>query len=303
MGMTLQSFMIYSFVICMEKHDLLQTRMDKELKDSFSISYLSKQHFDSLLVCRANYNRVFILETGRGTLQVDDVTYPISGTELFLIAKGQLYAFGAGTEITGYELSFGDCFWEKAPGSASNCKAVLFNNAAANQQLPLSNAYCTEVGSLFQLLHQEFLTDDYPNKLDALAAYLKIIMIKIANVNASLVNGYDSYENQLYRQFLELVSQLYQTTHEVAYFARQLGVSARKLSDLCRRCSGKGAKDIINGQVIAEAKRSLQFSSKPVKEIAFHLNFSTPDQFSHFFKKNTQISPNDYRGHFVNIGM
>lgn len=301
--MTFQSLVFYRFVNGMEKHDLLQTRMDKELKDSFSISYLSKRHFDSRLVCRANYNRVFILETGNGTLQVDDVTYPINGNELFLVAKGQLYAFVAGTEITGYELSFGDCFWEKAPGSASNCKAVLFNNAAANQQLPLSNADCTEVGSLFQLLHQEFLTDDYPNKLDALAAYLKIIMIKIANVNASLVNGYDSYENQLYRQFLELVSQQYQTTHEVADFARQLGVSARKLSDLCKRCSGKGAKDIINGQVIAEAKRSLQFSSKPVKEIAFHLNFSTPDQFSHFFKKNTQISPNDYRGHFVNIGM
>lgn len=301
--MTLQWFMIYSFVNGMEKHDFLQTRMDRELKDSFSITHLSKQYFDNLLVCRANYNRVFILETGNGTLQVDDVIYKVNGSELFLVAKAQLYAFGPGTEITGYELSFGDCFWEKAPGSASNCKAVLFNNAAANQQLPLSDTDYTEVNGLFKLLHLEFIKDDYSNKLDALAAYLKIIMIKIANVNASLVNGYDSYENQLYRRFVELVSQQYQTTHEVADFALQLGVSARKLSDLCRRCSGKGAKDIINGQVIAEAKRSLQFSSKPVKEIAFHLNFSTPDQFSHFFKKNTQVSPNDYRGHFVNIGM
>jgi AraC-like DNA-binding protein len=156
---------------------------------------------------------------------------------------------------------------------------------------------------LFSTLYQEFLKEDYPNKPDALAAYLKIIMIKIANVNAALINGFDSYENQLYRKFIELVSSQYQTTHEVADFADHLNISARKLSDLCRRCSGKGAKDIINGQLIAEAKRSLQFSSAPVKEIAFQLNFSTPDQFSHFFKKNTQISPNDYRGHFVNIGM
>ena len=128
-------------------------------------------------------------------------------------------------------------------------------------------------------------------------------MIKIANVNASLINGYDSFENQLYRQFIELVSYQYQTTHEVADFANQLGIPARKLSELCKRCSGKGAKDIINGQLIAEAKRSLQFSAKPVKEIAFQLNFQAPDQFSHFFKKYTQISPNDYRNHFVNIGM
>jgi AraC-like DNA-binding protein len=280
-----------------------QAHVDKEIKDSFSINYLSNQTFDGLSVCRINYHRIFMLSEGSGTLLVDDVAYQLSGSELFLLAKGQLYAFHPNTRITGYELSFGDCFWEKAPDSASNCKAVLFNNAAANQQLPLNNTDQSELDVLFQMLYQEFIKDDYPNKLDALAAYLKIIMIKIANVNAALIHGYDSYEKQLYREFIELVSKQYQATHEVAYFASQLGISARKLSDLCKRCSGKGAKDIINGQLIAEAKRSLQFSSKPVKEIAFHLNFSTPDQFSHFFKKNTQISPHDYRDRFVNIGM
>jgi AraC-like DNA-binding protein len=54
--------------------------------------------------------------------------------------------------------------------------------------------------------------------------------------------------------------------------------------------------------LISEAKRSLQFSSLPVKEIAFELNFSSPDQFSHFFKKNAQFSPLDYRTLFINIG-
>jgi AraC family transcriptional activator of pobA len=70
----------------------------------------------------------------------------------------------------------------------------------------------------------------------------------------------------------------------VADYANQLGISAQKLTDLTKRCSGRGAKDLINGQLIAEAKRSLQFSSILVKEIAFQLDFSTPDQFSHFFK-------------------
>lgn len=287
----------------MSEKSFLQLQVDQELKDSFSVNHLSNQSFDALSVRRANYHRIFIVNDGRGTLQADDTTFNLSGNELLLIAKGQLYGFHPGTRINGNELSFGDCFWEKAPGSASNCKAVLFNNASANQQLPLNSTDYTELDILFNTLYKEFIKEDYPNKLDALAAYLKIIMIKIANVTASLINGYDSHENQLYRRFIELVSSQYQTTHEVADFANQLGISARKLSDLSRRCSGKGAKEIINGQLIAEAKRSLQFSSRPVKEIAFYLNFSTPDQFSHFFKKNTQVSPNDYRDRFVNIGM
>ncbi|SHM58395.1 helix-turn-helix domain-containing protein [Mucilaginibacter sp. OK098] len=280
----------------------LNTLFDKEIKDSFSIIRYNNQQFDLQPLCRLTYNRIFLINTGSGAIRVDNETYPVIGNETFLLAKGQVYAFDQYTTISGYELCFGDCFWEKTPASASNCKAVLFNNAAANQHLRINAESFSELDTLFRVLYTEYIGTDYINKLDALAAYLKIIMIKIANVNASLINGYDNFENQLYRQFLELVSNQYQTTHEVADFANQLGISARKLSDLCKRCSGKGAKDIINGQLIAEAKRSLQFSSKPVKEIAFQLNFSAPDQFSHFFKKNTQISPNDYRDHFVNIG-
>jgi AraC family transcriptional activator of pobA len=276
---------------------------DKEIKDSFSISPIENHVINAQVVHRTTYNRMFLIIAGVGNLKIDDRIFPVSGGELILIAKGQVYAFTPNTSLSGYELCFGDCFWEKAPASASNCKAVLFNNASANQHIPLSDNDLSELLSLYSILFREFIKGAYINKLDALAAYLKIIMIKVANMNAALIKGYDNYENQLYRQFLELISKQYKDTHEVAEFARQLGVSARKLAELCNRISGKGAKEIINGQIIAEAKRTLQFSSRPVKEIAYYLNFSSPDQFSHFFKKNTQISPDHYRAHFVQIGM
>ncbi|MDB5129381.1 MAG: AraC-type DNA-binding protein [Mucilaginibacter sp.] len=274
---------------------------EKELKDSFSVNYLDKK-FESI-ACRLIYHRMILVQSGKGNLLVDDLSFPISDNQLLLIAKGQIYQFQTGMYITGYEISFGDCFWEKAPASASNCKAVLFNNASVNQQLPLNDEDYKELSLLFEMLNQEYLKADFSNKLDALAAYLKIIMIKVANVNASLARGYDSFENQLYGQFLELLSQQYRNSHEVADYARQLGISARKLTDLSKRCSGHGAKELINGQLIAEAKRSLQFSSQPIKEIAFMLNFSTPEQFSHFFKKNSHVSPQGFRTQFVNIGM
>jgi AraC family transcriptional activator of pobA len=277
--------------------------IDNEIENSFAIRAIQQHATLPVTVFRANYHRIFMIDEGSGSIGIDEVNYSIAGKSLLLIAKGQLFSFQQNATILGYEIVFGDCFWEKTPQSANNCKAVLFNNAEANQQIPLSDKDYTQLNPLFEDLYQEYLNEEYINKLDAMAAYLKIIMIKIANINALLTKGYDTYEKQLYRRFLELVSTQYQDTHEVADFANQLGIPARKLSDLCKRCSGKGAKDIINGQLIAEAKRSLQFSSNPIKEIAFHLNFSSPDQFSHFFKKNTQISPVDYRERFVKIAM
>ena len=275
--------------------------VEEQLRDSFSIRHLT-DHRPEAKPVRLIYHRILFLHQGHGRLTIDQQTFPIKGPELFLLAKAQVYVFNPDAAFSGYQLSFGDCFWERSPASANNCKSVLFNDASANQQITLNHQDLEELSPLFDQLEKESRKEDYLNKLDAMAAWLKIIMIKVANIHVALIHAYDDEEKRAYRNFLELVSSQYRTHHEVAAFALQLNITPRKLSDLCRRCSGRGAKDIINGQLLAEAKRSLQFSSHPVKEIAYELNFSTPEQFSHFFKKNASISPQDYREEFVNFG-
>jgi AraC-like DNA-binding protein len=280
----------------------MELLFEKDIKDSFRISHFTQNEGLVPIPQRLTYHRILFVQEGAGVIEIDDVRFGLTGKALFLLSKGQLCRFPEKSKVTGYELNFGDCFWEKAPESASNCKAVLFNNAAENQQIPLNDTAFVELDFLFQSLLNEFEKKDYVNKLDVLAAYLKIIMIKIANVNAEAGAGFDNHEKQLYRSFIELVSRKYREMHEVAEYAMELNVPARRLSDICRRCAGKGAKELINGQIVAEAKRSLQFSSQPVKEIAYQLHFSSPEQFSHFFKKNAQMSPQDYRIRFVNFG-
>ncbi|WP_291150197.1 helix-turn-helix domain-containing protein [Flavobacterium sp. UBA7680] len=276
--------------------------VEEEIKNSFSIRFLEDKRYEQKSTYRLVYNRILLIESGAGEIIIDDQIFQISSSQLFLIAKGQFISFNSETKFTAYELSFGDCFWERTPSSANNCKAVLFNNASANQTIPLNHQNNIELISIFKSLWYEYQKEEYINQLDALAAYLKIIMIKIANVNHSLSKGFDSYENQTYAQFLELISKNYKTSREVADYAELLGISARKLTDLCKRCSNRGAKELINGQIIAEAKRALQFTSNPIKEIAFQFNFNTAEQFSHFFKKNAQVSPHEYRLLFLNIG-
>jgi len=283
---------------------ITDVRQEKDLIDSFSVKYYGTDPFlAEPSPYRLTYHRILLISNAEGSLYIDDQAFHINGNDLFLIAKGQMTGFNEGTKFSGFELSFGDCFWERSPSSANNCKAVLFSNVANNQKISLSDKDYHEIAALFNALFHEFSGPGYVSKLDAMAAYLKIIMIKIANVNAALTKGTDSYEHKLYRDFLELIGQNYQSSHEVGDYAALMGISSRKLTDLSKKCSGKGAKELINELLIAEAKRALQFSSRPVKEIAYQLNFSTPDQFSHFFKKNTEISPQDYRLQFVNSGI
>ncbi|MHB8209659.1 helix-turn-helix domain-containing protein [Mucilaginibacter sp.] len=274
--------------------------VENELTNHFQIFKWTNQVFRITTPYRLACHRIFFVESGSGNIQIDNDVFAVCDHGLFLLSKGQIYNFSEDSSITGFEISFDDFFWEKSPASANNCKAILFDDASQIQLLPLKEADFGELNFFLTLLYKEYLKPGYINKPDALAAFLKIIMIKMANVNALLV-GFDHYEKHVYRKFIELVKMQCRFSHEVADYADKLDVPPRKLSDLCKRCSGKGAKELINDQLIVEAKRSLRFSSNQVKEIAFDLNFSTPEQFSHFFKKNAQISPQDYRKRLVNI--
>src|SRR3569833_1356968 len=154
-----------------------------ELRDSFAVVQVTPMDMYDTQPMRLRYHTIYLLEKARGSVQIDDVDHTLSGGQLLLAAKGQVLVFSSGMRMEGFVISFGDCFWEKAPASASNCKAVLFNNAAANQQLIISDGDLTELRPLFLSLLQESRKPPYINQLDALAAYLKIIMIKIANIN------------------------------------------------------------------------------------------------------------------------
>jgi AraC family transcriptional activator of pobA len=275
---------------------------EQEIKDSFSISFLKE--CAPVGITRLNYHRILLVKSGNGEVMIDNKSYPVSGNEIFLLSKGQLFSFHTDQSIKGYSLNFGDSFWERSPASASNCKGVLFNNVSSHQHIPVSEKEVNNLLPIFDMMHQEYGMEEYINKPDAIAAYLKVMMIKIANLKDALRDGaYDKQENQLYRKFMELVIKQYPSNRSVESYAEMLGLSARKLSDVCRKCGGQGAKEIIDGQLLAEAKRFLQFTSKPVKEIAYNLNFSTPEQFSHYFKRMASVSPDSYRSIFVNIGM
>jgi AraC-like DNA-binding protein len=271
------------------------------LNESFSIALL---HTDPLVtgqVYRPDYNLIIFITKGKAILTVDGEIFEISKNNLLLLSKGQVYSF-LDASAEGYLLKFGNCFWDKTPISASNCKAVLFDNGTANRQFSLTEENQTEMVSLFNAALTDYEGEYYYNKADALAAYLKIIIIKIANIHSLLQQNTGTYDTKLYQSFIVLVQEDFKKHHHVSEYAHKLGVSSRKLQDVCK-AAGTGAKETINEELITEAKRLLQFTSLPVKEIAATLGFATPYHFSNFFKKHTQHSPIEHRQLVVEIGI
>jgi AraC family transcriptional activator of pobA len=86
----------------------------------------------------------------------------------------------------------------------------------------------------------------------------------------------------------------------VNFMASDLNLSARYLSDMLKQETGKTAIDLIHIYLINEAKNRLKGEDQSVSEIAYTLGFENLPYFSRLFKKETGVSPNQFKKQLVN---
>lgn len=101
--------------------------------------------------------------------------------------------------------------------------------------------------------------------------------------------------NIICENFMKLVHKYHCREREVGFYANKLCLTPKYLSQLISRTSGKSAPDWINSFVILEAKNLLKYTDKDIKEIAYELNFRSTPVFYRFFKKQTGMTPAEYR--------
>lgn len=86
----------------------------------------------------------------------------------------------------------------------------------------------------------------------------------------------------------------------VTDIAGQLNISRRYLTDLLKTETGKTAQDLIHISLISEAKNRLLTDDKTISEIAYALGFENMPYFSRLFKKETGLSPTQYKNQYLN---
>jgi AraC family transcriptional activator of pobA len=97
------------------------------------------------------------------------------------------------------------------------------------------------------------------------------------------------------KAFRELVDSDYRQHRPVKVYASDLGVTVATLGRLCQEQLGMTPMAVINTRLVLEAKRELAYSSLSIKEVAHDLGFSDVGYFSRFFRKNSELSPSEFR--------
>ena len=82
---------------------------------------------------------------------------------------------------------------------------------------------------------------------------------------------------------------------EVAYYAEQLNVTVKYLSNTVKRQTGKSVTYYIDRYTVPMIKEYLEHSALSIVQIAEEMNFTTPSYFSRYVTKHLGVSPKAYR--------
>lgn len=105
-----------------------------------------------------------------------------------------------------------------------------------------------------------------------------------------------SRKQVLCHQFVRLIRENSAHEHQVPFYADRLCISSRYLGDIvAENFGGLTPKQLIDKQLISEIKVQLDNPLLSVSEIAQYFNFPEHTSMSRFFKRNTGMSPKEYR--------
>ena len=108
-------------------------------------------------------------------------------------------------------------------------------------------------------------------------------------------NNSHNRAEEYFKQFTHLLGEHFREERSVGFYARQLCITPKYLTTLIKRISGQSVSVWIDNYVILEAKTLLKYSTMSIQEIAYYLNFPNQSFFGSYFKRNTGMSPSQYK--------
>ena len=100
---------------------------------------------------------------------------------------------------------------------------------------------------------------------------------------------------ELFNRFMMLLERDYKISRDVNYYAAQMNISSKYLTNIVSQVTGHTPKTIIDQYVILQIKMHLKRTTQSIKEMAWEFHFADVSFFCRYFKKHTGLTPQQIR--------
>jgi len=258
----------------------------------------ANRHFSVKYPHRHDFFEVLYLSKGSGFHIIDGNKYEIQPPCVFFMSPGQAHKIEFSNDIEGYIFIFTSEFYLINQTNQNRLIEFSFFFTIRQENRPLMLESKQDVQFLETLFKKGIAEIEKREKfsVDLLRSVLDLVLTSCAVLYKPDENLLPKGKgNIVVKKFLQLVEENYQNNLTVNEYADKLSITPNHLTQTVNQLTGKTSSQIIKAKQVLEIKGLLVHTNLSVTEIAGQLNFPDQSYFTRFFKRETGISPLQYR--------
>lgn len=258
----------------------------------------ANRHFSVKYPHRHDFFEVLYLQRGSGYHVIDGNKYEIKPPCVFFMSPGQAHKLELSHDIEGYIFIFTADFYLLNRSNQNSLIEFPFFYTIHQDNPPLFLNEESDI-QFFEALFRQGVTEISRSEgysVEMLRSVLDLILTTCAARYQVPENLLSKGRGQiLVKRFFHLVEENHQKNLSLSQYADMIGITPNHLTQTVKTLTGKTSSQIIKAKQLLEIKRLLVHTNLSVSEIASQLNFEDQSYFTKFFRRETGLTPIQYR--------
>ena len=237
---------------------------------------------------------VILITKGAGTADIDFRTVAMSEGQLGIIAPGQVHS----------NISIKECeLWmlRMSPEMMDvDYRYRLDEYAMTGKPVRLTEDTMRILGEAMEFLRKLMASINDGQSMKSMLFNMLNVVLGI--ITPRILSGQSKprlRSTEVTVKFKQMLPQYVRQQKRPSFYANELCISGVYLNEVVKKSTGMTPSEWINIAILLEAKRLLRSTALTVKEIAHELGFQDHAYFSRFFKKNTAMTPLEFRSRIL----
>ena len=263
-------------------------------EDSIYLRSISKE-FPHHILLSNDINGAFYVKKGSLSVRINDREMIVRKGDLLILSPNDYLEYIVPDELyQGNSIIISTNLMLELTGEVELYRFMVYLKENPIIKIPTDNE---EIITTYLRLIDHKIEKSRNFKRDTIAInyLLHGLVIEVFEVLRLIDESTYMHRHNIFKRFMEMINTLNTHNHPVEWYASRLNVTAKYLSEVCRKSSGRPASAWIKEYCILDIKRYLRDEDKSIKEISFILGYPNLSFFGKCIRRWFGMSPTALR--------
>lgn len=247
---------------------------------------------------RMNFILLMLCTKGEFRFTIDTQEYSATKNNVIIISDRHVVEnYHTSDDAEGMLIMLSVGFFYETVSNVSDI-STLFLFSRNNHVVSLSQKEADIFKSYCDMLKSKIADTDNQFRRELSRTLILAMFYDMSNVIYRVQTKNDKKQNRadaIFTKFILLVEENYKTERRVGWYAEQLCITPKYLSETVKHVSRRTPNEWIDRYVTLEIRILLRNSTKSIKEIATDMCFPNQSFLGKYFKEHVGMSPSEYR--------